>query len=204
MKQYAIYIGILILFISCKKKNNNPFVITLPHYSSEIEFEGVKSFDTLISWDWHNDNQMSDRRCYRIQNSKLGIVLENGMVPKRAEKLNQITIETPIKPNKFGKANISKWINETISLYSEEKPAFYKFPIVDSLLIDGRKFGVLSILKEPRDEKVNKVFYITNINDEEIVFEFENNLTEFDSLYKKSLIMMKSIKVKPVANNGYK
>ena len=200
--KYGIYIGILLLFSSCSKKDKNSFTINLPYYSSQIEIEGLKEYDTLVSWDWYNDNMADDRKCFRIQDSKLGIVMEKGMLPENAKQLNQLTIKTPIKPNRFGAVNISKWINTTIAMYSEENP-IYKFPIVDSLSIDGRKFGVLSIERQYSDKKEIQVFYVANINSEEIVFEFKNNQPKFDSLYQKSLNMMKSIKVKPAANNVY-
>jgi len=200
---YQISIGILFfLFCSCSKKEKNHFIIKLPYYSSQIEIEGLKEFDTLVSWEWYNDNMADDRKCYRIQNSELGVVMENGMLPKRAEQTNQMTIKIPIKPNEFGKLNINKWLLHKKEMYSEEHPA-YKFPVIDSMTIDGRKFGILSIEREYTDEYRIEVFYGTNINNEEIVFEFLTNTHKPDSFYIKTLNSMKTIKIKPTANTVY-
>ena len=203
MEYFKISIGILFLFFcSCSKKEKNLFIIKLPYYSSQIEIESLKEFDTLISWDWYSDNPMSDRKCYRIQDSELGIFMENGVLPKRAEQTNQMTIKVPIKPNEFGELNINKWLHNKKEMYSEEHPA-YKFPIMDSITIDGRKFGILSIEREYIDEYRIEVFYGTNINNEEIIFEFLTNTQKSDSFYLKTLNSMKTIKIKPTANTVY-
>jgi hypothetical protein len=200
---FQISIGIILfLFCSCSEKEKNPFSIKLPYYSSQIEIDGLKEYDTIVSWDWYNDNMADDRKCYRIQNSELGIVLERGMLPKRAEQINQMTIKIPIKPNKFGKLDIGRWLSEKKDMYSGEHPN-YKFPIMDSMTIDGRKFGILSIERDYTDEYRIEVFYGTNINNEEIVFEFLTNTHKPDSFYLKTLNSMKTIKIKPTANTVY-
>lgn len=192
MKSLTYILIAIIVFTSCSKKKQKVFTINLPHYSSRIEFDRSNNFDTLMAWNWYNDNMADHRKCYRIQNSKLGIIMEKGMLPKKAEYFDQMTIETPITPNKFPSCTISKWLIGNKEIYLSERPSdkIFKF---DSLTIDNKKFGVFGIKTM---EVETKVIYMTNINNELIEFEFHTNLHQTDSFYLKSLNMMKTIKIK--------
>ena len=192
MKLLSSILTSLIVFTSCTKKEQRVFTINLPHYSSKIEFDKLNNFDTLIVWNWYNDNMASHRRCYRLQNSKLGIIMEKGMLPKKAEYFDQMTIVTPIKPNKFPSWTISKWLIGNKEIYLSDRPSdeIFKF---DSLTIDNKKFAVFGI--KTMDVET-KVIYMTNISNESIEFEFYTNLQSKDSFYLKSLNMMKTIKIK--------
>ena len=192
MKLFASILTVLIVFTSCSKKEQKLFTINLPHYKSKIEFDRLNNFDTLIVWNWYNDNTASHRKCYRIQNSKLGVVMENGMLPKQVKYFDQMTIKTPIKPNKFPSWTISDWLIYNRGIYLSDRPNDKIFKL-DSLTIDNKKFGVFGI----KTMKVEtKVIYMTTINNESIEFEFHTNLHNRDNFYLKSLNMMKTIKIK--------
>jgi len=98
--------------------------------------------------------------------------------------------------------DINKWLNNKKEMYSAEHPD-YIFPIVDSMTINGRKFGILSIERDYTDEYQIEVFYGTNIDNEQIVFEFSTNTHKSDSFYLKTLNSMKTLKIKPTANTVY-
>ena len=127
------------------------------------------------------------------------------MLPKKAEYFDQMTIVTPIKPNKFPSWAISKWLIRNKEIYLSDRPSdkIFKF---DSLTIDNKKFGVFGIKTMDLE---TKVIYMTNINNESIEFEFYTNLQPKDSFYLKSLNLMKTIKIKTlpltaVSRNGEK
>lgn len=198
MKSLTYILILLITLTSCSKKEQKKFQIELEHYSCKIEFNRLNDFDTLLVWNWYNDNVMSNRKCYRIQNSKLGIMLENGMSPKKTKQIDQLTIKTPIKPNEFPNFTISEWLlkNKEINLSERPNDKIFKF---DSLTVDNKKFGVFGI---KTIEHETKVIYMTNINNELIEFEFHSNLNSHDSFYMKSLNMMRTIKIIPTENKS--
>ncbi|MBL86809.1 MAG: hypothetical protein CMO82_09160 [Winogradskyella sp.] len=194
MNYLRFVLAFFLILTSCSKKNKNEFIIKLPHYSKQIEINGIKEFDTLVTWDWYKDNFADDRRCYRIQNSELGVILENGILPKYTKSFKQLTIKTPIPPNKFGSISIKKWLIDIKTNYSEEHPN-YKFTVIDSIIIANKKFGVVSIHRDWIDEYTIRNLFMTTINDEEIVFDFYTNLPNSEDFYSQSLNMMKTIKI---------
>lgn len=201
MKLFTFILFSIFFITSCKKKEEDKFIVNLKYYSSTIEFDRIDNFDTLVSWKWMNDNAASHRQCYRIQNSKLGIKMENGMLPEKAEYFDQMTIQTP-----FGKNTMDSFSAETISehltgikdLYLFERPSdkIFKF---DSLTIDGRKFGVFGIKRlfdtQSRDVHT-KIIFMTNLNNNVLGFEFYTNIYPADKFYLKSLKMINTIKIK--------
>lgn len=114
------------------------------------------------------------------------------MLPKQAKYFDQMTIKTPIKPNKFPSWTISEWLIDNKEIYLSERPSdkIFKF---DSLTINNKKFGVFGVKTM---EVETKVIYMTNINNESIEFEFHTNLHPKNNFYLKSLNMMKTIKIK--------
>ena len=197
MKSLTYIIIAIIVITSCSKRTQKVFTIDLPHYSSKIELDRLNNFDTLIVWNWYNDNMASHRSCYRIQNAELGIIMENGMAPAKAENFDQMTIKTPITPNKFPCWPISEWLNKNKENYLSDRPSDKIF-ILDSLTIDNKRFGVFGIKTMAVQ---TKVIYMTNINNEAIEFEFHTNLHPAANFYLKSLNMMKTIKIKPGSFN---
>lgn len=191
-KTFAGMLTALTVFCACRQKEQKVFTIDLPHYASKIELERINDYDTLLVWDWYNDNSASHRRCYRIQNAKRGIALENGMLPQRAKQLDQMTIKAPINPNKFPNWTIREWLKDNKELSISERPSDTVFK-VDSLTIASHKFGIFGI---KTIGNATKVVYMTNINHEAIEFEFYSNLYPKEAFYRKSLAMMKTLKIK--------
>ncbi|WP_395063467.1 hypothetical protein [Flavobacterium sp.] len=191
---------IILIIISCAEKKQKTFNINLPYYSNTIELDRTKNYDTLIVWNWYNDNSSNDYTCYRIQNSKLGIVMERGMLPKKAEYYDQMTIKTPIKSfiknkistNKITDFKVNKWLSENKELHLSERPIDIVFKF-DSIIIANKKFGVFGI---KIIETETKIIYMTNIEDQSIEFEFRNNFLSTEKLYLQSLEMMNTIKIK--------
>jgi len=193
MKSLPYIVIVMTALASCTLKEPKVFTIPIAHYSATIEFDKVNDYDTLVVWNLFNDNRSSHRRCYRIQNAKRGIVLENGMLPKKATYFDQMTIKTPIKPNTLPNWTISQWLRNHKEGYLSDRPSdkIFKF---DSITIDRKKFGVFGI---QINNIQTKVIYMTNINHESIEFEFTTNLHAEDLYYQKTLHMMKTIKIKP-------
>ncbi|WP_420573980.1 hypothetical protein [Kordia sp.] len=200
MRKIIFLVFTSLLWSSCSQKNNATFQFKIPHYASEIHIDKLSEFDTLLSWQWLSDNIIDDRQCYRIQDATLDIVLEKGMLPTLAKQRNQLTIKVPMHSNKFETFEVTKWIHEQKNLYESES-IHYTFCVIDSVVIDTKKFGVLCIEREFDDEHVTKVLYATNILDEKIEFEFLSNVLTSDRFYERSLAMMKSLKIKSIEEN---
>ncbi|MEM5566253.1 hypothetical protein WNY78_14120 [Psychroserpens sp. AS72] len=191
----VISIIVLILIFSCSRKEDNRYDIYLTHYKHSISINLPKSYDTLNIWDNYSDNVMDDRKCYRVQNSKLGVLMESGMFYKTDKtQFEQFTISEPGVFNNFPPFELKTWASEKKQLIEEEKGNINV--TTDSIIINNKRFGVLKVIMPFKDGIDKSITFGTNLDNELIEFDFYTNLPNTENFFNDAVASMETLEIK--------
>ena len=191
----VITILLLILIFSCSRKEDNRYDMYLTHYKHSISINLPKSYDTLNNWDNYSDNVMDDRKCYRVQNSKLGVLMESGMFYKTEKtQFEQFTISEPGAFNKFAPFELKTWASDKKQLLEEEKINIEV--TTDSIIINNRTFGVLKVMMPFNDAVDKSITFGTNLDGELIEFVFYTNLPNSENFFIDAISSIETLEIK--------
>nr|WP_321223942.1 hypothetical protein [uncultured Psychroserpens sp.] len=187
----------LVIFSCSKRKEDNRYDLYLTYYKHSISINLPNSLDSLNIWDNFSDNVIDDRRCYRVQNSKLGIMMESGMFYNIKDKtqFEQFTISEPGVFNKFAPFELKTWVLNTKQLLKEERANIEVK--TDSLVINKLKFGVIKVVSPSYYEGIDKsIILATNLNGELIEFVFYTNLPNRENFFNEAVASMETLEIK--------